>query len=80
MPNRATRRAKGKAGSATSTADGSQPVAGLERSGRRGFAAMLFAQKGGCECEACRLLRVEMETLMDAIMGELGDGDDGSDS
>lgn len=54
------------------------PPPKVPKAGRRGFAAMFFAQKSGCDCDACKLLRKEITELMTDMMGELAKDDDGT--
>ncbi len=55
-------------------------TAALKKAGRRPFAAMFYAQKSACKCDACRLLRAEINEIMTDMMGSLASEDDSTDS
>jgi len=54
--------------------------AAVKKAGRRGFAAMFYAQKSGCKCDACRLLRAEIDEMMTGMMETLARDNDSPNS
>lgn len=71
---------------AAATAPGSDETgekaaaAAVKKAGRRGFAAMFYAQKSKCPCDGCRLLRAEIDEMMGQMMESLARDDDSTDS
>lgn len=72
--------AAGLAEGAAGPAAGAPSPPKVAKAGRRGFAAMFYAQKSGCDCDACKLLRAEIDGIMTDMMEELSKGADSTDS
>lgn len=51
-------------------------AAAVKKAGRRGFAAMFYAQKSKCPCDGCKLLRAEIDEMMGQMMESLASDDD----
>ncbi len=47
---------------------------------RRSLAAMFYAQRSDCTCDACRLLRAEVQDLLETVIGTLASHVDSDDS
>jgi hypothetical protein len=46
----------------------------VEKGGNAFFYCMLNAQKSGCDCEVCRILREETDKMMSAMKPEVKHG------
>ncbi len=55
-------------------------AAGSPKAGRRFLAAMIKARENGCSCDACRLLRQELDEAIGDLLKTMGEDATGDDS